>query len=524
MLGAAAAVPLTRMTSPARRALRGPALTFVPAGGPAIDPSTEIGPAAVPEPIDGDTLWSGRARSGPPTPSELGRPSVAEVPSVDSAVPFIFKRYDFVVSITGTRPYAMSRPLPASGWGVVDRYGVRMIDIAGKLYDHPVAQAEYGINLVESYQMNPDPRYLALAKLQAQRLIDRVIWWQQSWFYPYPFAYRVHALYDLYQPPWFSQMAQGQALTLFCRLAKLTGDPMYRSAADYTFRTFLVPPVAGHPWGVYVVDGLLWFDEYPNPRAVRGDRTYNGHMFAAWGLWDYWALTGSPDAKLMLQGALTTYLDANRLVRHAGWQSRYCLTHGRDAGPYHSTHIGQLAVDYALTGSLGFARDADLLYADYPLREAGGTVLFAAGSHTGYRFGSTGQMLAAKTINPVRATSAPNNGRDKVMNRLGIWYNISAGSFAGYRVRETGGSVYQLGEYSNLGYRPPRSGRVRAAPLKAYQVSATGTMTGVVTTYTVGASLSIDVRAYINGREHLRLFGGPYAGHWVGASYIDIVR
>jgi len=105
----------------------------------------------------------------------------------------------------------------------------------------------------------------------------------------------------------------------------------------------------------------------------------------------------------------------------------------REIVPCFITHpcIGQLAIDYALTGSLGFAREADVLYADYALREAGGTVLFTAGSHTGYRFGSTGQVPAANTIDPVRATSAPDNGCDKVMNRLSIWYNISAGSLAG---------------------------------------------------------------------------------------------
>ena len=60
-----------------------------------------------------------------------------------------------------------------------------------------------------------------------------------------------------------------------------------RGAADLTFNTFLVRPAAGRPWGTYVVDGLLWLEEYPNPTELRGDRTYNGHTFSAYGLWDF---------------------------------------------------------------------------------------------------------------------------------------------------------------------------------------------------------------------------------------------
>jgi hypothetical protein len=517
LLGGAAAATALRLT---------PGIAAGQPGTGGVSPGSELTPPTVPVPARPAPLWSRRAaqRGTATTATQPTGLTTVSVPTVDSSVPLTFGSYDFVLGASDARPYAVSTPSPVEGWGVVDATGVRMVSVGGRLQDHPVAQAEYGIALLESYLVSKDSRHLDLAKKQAQRLIDRVVWYQRAWFYPYGFRYRVHARYDLFEPPWFSQLAQGLALTLFSRLAQVTGDITYRRAADYTMRSFLVTARAGSPWGTYVVGGRLWFDEYPNPGVVRGDRTYNGHMFASWGLWDYWSLTGSAEAKALLLGGLTTYLQMNPLVRHEGWQSRYCLAHGNDAGYYHSVHMGQLVMTYALTGAWAFARAADLLYGDYPLRDAGGTVRLVAGSHAGYRFGSTGQILATRTITPSALTSAPSSGRDKVPGRRETWYSVTAGSLAGYRVAETAGQVYQLGEYATLGYYLDRPARVLTPTPKAYRMAPDGTMAATTTDYVAGSAATIDRRAFLNGREHLRLGDGPYAGQWVGASAVEILR
>jgi hypothetical protein len=125
---------------------------------------------------------------------------------------------------------------------------------------------------------------------------------------------------------------------------------------------------------------------------------------------------------------------------------------------------------------------------------------------------------------PPATTSAPSLYREKARSVTDIWYKIGAGSLSGYRVRETASSVYQLGEYANLGYRPARPGRVRSAPLTAYQLLTNNSMTAEVTNYATGDYLNVDRRSYVNGREHLRLFGGAYAGRWVGAAAVEILR
>jgi hypothetical protein len=45
----------------------------------------------------------------------------------------------------------------------------------------------------------------------------------------------MHRHFELLAPPWYSMMAQGQALSLFCRLSQLPGEERWLAAADATF-------------------------------------------------------------------------------------------------------------------------------------------------------------------------------------------------------------------------------------------------------------------------------------------------
>jgi hypothetical protein len=522
-LATVAAVPLSPLSPDVGRS-RGPGVSvsrpmMPPLSGRIIDPAHEIGEPLPPE-IAGQDLPRRERDLGLPERAreDVGRGDFVSVGAINSSVPFRFKRYDFEISPRTRPPYSLTSPGPVEGWGVVDRFGVRVADLGGRLYDHPVGQAQYGINLVESYRITSDSRYIAKARMQAQRLIDRADGYTGGWFYPYPFRYALHGVYEIYEPPWYSHMAQGQALTLFCRLGRITGEEKFRGAADHTFLSYLVKAGNGHPWGVYVIDGLLWFEEYANPRAVRGDLTYNGHIFSGWGLWDYWLWTGDERARVMLQGALTTAVDVSPQIRSRQWRSRYCVLHGKDAGDYHTTHIGQHLINHGMTGHSSFAEIADLLAYDFPRQGVSGTIRFNSGGHTGYRFDSHGNVLAQKTIDLSSRSYAPSEERDKVMNRKGIWYRVAAGTLDGYRVRETPGRLYQLGECAALGYRVDRRGRAFVDHPRAYTIDSAGRMTSVTTDYHVGDTVAIDRRAYLNGVQHLRLPDGPRAGRWLGTS------
>ncbi|MFI5836871.1 D-glucuronyl C5-epimerase family protein [Micromonospora sp. NPDC051300] len=436
--------------------------------------------------------------------------------SADASVGFRRDPFEIRDLPLGQRPYHSGVRLPIADPGTHDEHGVRMALLTGKLYDHPVGQAQYGINLLESYRVTGEQVYLRRAMAQAQRLIDRRVVHRYGWFYPYRFRHAMHRESDIYETPWYSMMAQGQAMSLFVRLAQILGQrTRWRQAADATFASYLIPPVAGRPWGVYVKGGLLWLEEYAHPTRVRGDQTYNGHIFSAFGLWDYWSLSRDARAERMLQGAITTARDVHHLVRTRGWRSRYCLTHRKDAGFYHTTHILQHSVLHAITGDPTFAGIMDLFYSDHPPRGVSGTVMLAPGTHVGYRFDATGAVLERKRISLPRGGEVTSSERHRVLRQAGTWYAVSDGSLRGYLVEEIPGRSYQIGRTAAIGYRIPRAAVVAVAPVKAYTIDPDGRMDSVAAGLAVGDRVTVDLRAVLNGTQHYRLASGAYAGHWV---------
>lgn len=166
--------------------------------------------------------------------------------------------------------------------------------------------------------------------------------------------------------PWFSGMAQGEALSAFSRLAQITGENKYKDIADRVFASFLHTPVAGNvvdPWVATVDDdGHYWVEEYPrNPPA----HTLNGKIFAIWGLYEYYQLTEKEDVKYITQAAITTVLEYIDEFRVPEQVSYYCLDHKVQSEKYHRIHINQLSKLYDLTGRSKFSKYASLLRSDY---------------------------------------------------------------------------------------------------------------------------------------------------------------
>ena len=291
-------------------------------------------------------------------------------------------------------PYRRLHPTPLVDSGVHDASGVRMHRIGTRLYDHPVGQAGYGIDNLESYVLNGDVRFLNRAKAQAARLMLRARKVGSAWYLPYPFDFYLHGRQaERMAAPWYSAMAQGQAITLFVRLFEVTNDQTYRAAADGVFASFLRPKAGFSPWVVWVDSYRhLWLEEYPKQAA---DRTLNGHLFATFGMWDYWRLTQDERAKTLYQGALTTVANYFTTFRTAKWISQYCLSHPTVLNDtYHLIHISELLRAFTMTRGLAFLRLAETLMSDYPPPSVTGSVRFAAGTHQGVKFNSNGTVAS----------------------------------------------------------------------------------------------------------------------------------
>jgi hypothetical protein len=116
------------------------------------------------------------------------------------------------------------------------------------------------------------------------------------------------------------------------------------------------------PWVAYV-DGsrYLWLEEYAQRSP---EHTLNGFLFASFGLYDYWLVTGDPTVLQEYRGAMTT-LKANVMrYRNPGGPIDYCLKHGKPQSKYHEIVIWQLKFTTVITGDPYFASVARVFAKD----------------------------------------------------------------------------------------------------------------------------------------------------------------
>ncbi|MEU4131023.1 D-glucuronyl C5-epimerase family protein [Streptomyces wuyuanensis] len=504
-----------------------------------------------------DQLSGGKVT--PPAPSVRvpradGKPAPAAVrAAIPDTLPFTFhgSGYTAVDLPERLRPWC-DRPTPWSGvtpdttHTYLDRDGVIMYRPRRSApgYNQPVTQIQFGLGCAAAYRTVKDPArralYLKRAKAQAKRLIDTRVEARGAWYFPYPFDF-THGTHSgiSYRAPWYSGMAQGEAISLFVQLSLLDGvtpeeRTLYRTAADGAFASLLRGDDAD-PWVVNRDDaGYLWIQEYPVDAPGTSDRTYNGMIFAMFGLWDYARLTGNPLAARLYDGACTTVDHYFPTLRNRRWASYYCLTHRIPTPSYHQHHINLYRQLHWQTGSPRFAHMSDLLTDDHPsgFLPEGSPVVLAAGKHTLYRYDTDadGDFVAAKgdaelarrTVGLSRTTRATANRRRRIMGR-GVAYRIDSGPLKGWWVGEVYPKSYLLGEYLPTDYRP---GRTLSFPAGS-KVSCHryGRDRGITATRSVTfgkpSGAPFDRRSVVNGRPMCRIAAGALKGYWVFAG--DVV-
>jgi hypothetical protein len=381
---------------------------------------------------------------------------------------------------------------------------------------------------------------LVRARAQADRLISQHVESRGAWWYGYPFDWTqtVHTGVT-YTAPWYSGMAQGVVLSLLVQLAQVEDLPCadresYEAAADATFASLTVLD-DGYPWVTNLdADGYWWIQEYPaNPQGTGiSDYTFNGMIFALFGLLDYALATGSEQAAALYDAGVTTIAANWQLFRNPQWFAYYCRAHRVPAPTYQQHHISLLQQLGWQTGSPDFADHADRLTDDAPSAGVSGTVRFAAGTHALYRFDTAASgawveargdaQLDAQTVTFAHATSAPASMRRRIQGR-GIYYLISAGPYEGWWVGEDWQASYLAGVYLPTVYRP---GRVvtfpgGSVPVTCCKVAADGSMLDTKTvSFASPSGAPASQRAIVNGRPCYLIAAGGLTGYWVPASSV----
>lgn len=265
-------------------------------------------------------------------------------------------------------PYTYPTTCTLACGGPTDVYGVRVFVLNGITYQHPVGQAQLALALLRTYRLNHDVRYLTRAIRNAQRLVDVRVEAAGAWFYPYGFNFAVYGdTARMLRAPWFSALAQAQALSAFTRLFNVTGDPAWMVAADATFASLIAEPVVDQPWVSWVdANGYLWLEEYPRWPVQDSERVLNGTIFAAFGLYDYMRLTGNLTAAQMFDATVTTVEHYFASWRAAGGPAYYSLAHKRPNIHYHPVVVAELRCLAKLTRRAVESSMAWQLYQDYP--------------------------------------------------------------------------------------------------------------------------------------------------------------
>lgn len=169
-------------------------------------------------------------------------------------------------------------------------------------YYNPVTLAQLALSEY-SRDGGPTPMFL--------KTVNRLLQMQDSrgaFLYDFPFVKYLTG--EDYAPGWSSGMAQGQALSALARAYHLTRDKRYLDAGNAALAFIKSPYSAGGPLATmaaldHSLGNYPFVMEYPqDPPAY----TLNGFMFAVLGLYDWYALTGSDDAKQLFDGTLQTLI------------------------------------------------------------------------------------------------------------------------------------------------------------------------------------------------------------------------
>jgi len=233
--------------------------------------------------------------------------------------------------------------------GPKDKNGVILFDYffdIGRQYN-PLAVAQYGLGHYNLFLKTKKSEHFDIAKKQADWLIKNLEnndFGVPVWKHKFRWHYKKYL-----ESGWYSAHSQGSGISLLGRIYNETKEKKYLETAQKAFLSLTLLTEKG---GTKCVDnrGDIWLEEYliEPPTHI-----LNGFLWALWGVWDYYLLTGEERAKNLFNDCVKT-LKENLSKYDAGFWSLYDLSRQKmkmTASPfYHSLHIVQLKIMHILTG------------------------------------------------------------------------------------------------------------------------------------------------------------------------------
>lgn len=156
---------------------------------------------------------------------------------------------------------------------------------------NPTLRVQYALTHWDAYIFSGDKRYANHLLTIADHLISVSKNGQIQW------TNKTIPAHGITNTPWISALTQSQATSVLLRAYQYTGSQKYRDAADMTYRWLTVSEDQG---GLLSKDIGTWFEEYPT-QSPNGNSSHvlNGTIFGAFGVWDYYRVTGDKSAKAL---------------------------------------------------------------------------------------------------------------------------------------------------------------------------------------------------------------------------------
>lgn len=230
-------------------------------------------------------------------------------------------------------------PLDEAGVPIVDYVRVKAGGMTERRGYNPVTIAQYALGRYEDY-LHGDEAGLADFMVQAEWL-RRALGPDGSLRFDFSVPSRGLT------PGWKSAMAQGEAISVFCRAWTETGDKEWLTAADLAFGPLSTDIGSG---GVSsLTDDEVWPEEYP---AQPPSHVLNGALFAAFGIYDLSRVpaTRSDEAGRMLAEFSTTLRAALPAYERDGWVRYQLSGEAYATKTYYGLHIAQLEAMAQITG------------------------------------------------------------------------------------------------------------------------------------------------------------------------------
>jgi hypothetical protein len=247
--------------------------------------------------------------------------------------------------LNGGKPMLVKTEGPSDDLGIPTRpLGERK-----SMVYNPTVLAQQGLKRLDSWQQTGATVHLRYArkiraKLDELAVVNRHRRWQ-----PHEYERGGHSV------GWVNANSHGLVLSFMSRYHRLTGSARSLESARLLMAAFRQRKDDRLWFTTVTPSGHVWFEHWPSGRFVH---TLNGHINALFGLYDYWAQTGSKAARRYFEGGAQTVRAKLSKFRRKGLLSRYSLSGKSGSLHYHHTHIHQLRILALMTGDDWFSRQA----------------------------------------------------------------------------------------------------------------------------------------------------------------------